>query len=155
MAVSRASVAKHPIHPMLVVFPLGLWITALAFDIVEAATGNPMWRTLAFWNIVAGIIGALVAAIPGLVDYFTLDGRVGRLATWHMVVNLGAVALFVVNAFVRVRVDAASAWPLTLSAVGIIVLIVGGWLGGELVYVERMGVEEPSAAREPRSRRVA
>ena len=59
MAEARASVAKHPIHPMLVVIPLGLWTAALAFDIVAAVTTNTMWRTIAFWNIVGGIIGAL------------------------------------------------------------------------------------------------
>src|SRR5688572_29227521 len=51
MAQTRARISKHPIHPMLVVFPIGLWVAALVFDIVHAFTGNPLWRTLAFWNI--------------------------------------------------------------------------------------------------------
>lgn len=58
MAEVRARMGAHPIHPMLVVVPLGLWIAALAFDIVEVFTGNAMWRTLAFWNVVGGIVGA-------------------------------------------------------------------------------------------------
>jgi uncharacterized membrane protein len=72
-----------------------------------------------------------------------------------MILNLGAVVLFAVNAFIRVRVGADSAWPLILSAVGIVGVVVAGWLGGEMVYVERMGVQESSAPREQRSRRVA
>jgi uncharacterized membrane protein len=134
--------AKHPIHPMLVVVPLGLWLAALAFDIVGSFSANPMWRTLAFWNIVGGIIGALAAAGPGFLDYLTLGGRAARLGRWHMILNLGAVAVYAVNAFVHTRVSADSLWPLALSIVGVIVVFVSGWLGGEMVYVERVGVSE-------------
>ena len=155
MAQSRARIGTHPMHPMLVVFPIGLWVAALAFDIVEMITGNPLWRTLAFWNIVGGIVGALVAAVPGFLDYPGTKGREGRIATWHMVLNLAAVALFAVNAFLRLRVNADSPWPLLLSIVGVVGVFVSGWLGGELVYVERFGVVESKAARGERPRRVA
>ena len=155
MARVRARMATHPIHPMLVVLPLGLWVAALAFDIVQAFTGNAMWRTLAFWNIVAGIIGALLAAGPGFVDYLTLTDRAGRLGTWHMILNLAAVAVFAVNAFVRTRVGVESWWPLALSLIGVVGVLVSGWLGGEMVYAERVGVEEPSERHEDRPRRVA
>ena len=155
MAEVRARLATHPIHPMLVVVPLGLWVAALAFDVVHAFTGDAMWRTLAFWNIVGGIVGALVAAVPGFVDYLTLTGRAGRIGTWHMVLNLGAVALFAINAFVRTRVGLESWWPLAMSVIGVVGVLVSGWLGGEMVYVERVGVDEPSGRREDRSRRVA
>jgi uncharacterized membrane protein len=155
MAASGARIAKHPIHPMLVVVPLGLWIAALVFDIVAAVTGNDLWRIVAFWNIAGGIVGALVAAVPGFVDYRSLQGRAGRIATWHMILNLGAVALFAINAYVRNRVGPESAWPLTLSVVGVVGVLVSGWLGGEMVYVEHIGVEEPGDKREDRRRRVA
>jgi uncharacterized membrane protein len=153
MATTPARIGKHPIHPMLVVLPLGLWIAALAFDIVHALGGGPVWRTLAFWNIAGGIIGALLAAVPGFVDYLDLAGRARRIATFHMVLNLGAVALFAVNWYVRTRVPPESSWPLALSVVGVIGIIVSGWLGAELVYAERVGVEEPP--RTERYRRVA
>src|SRR5207248_1906600 len=104
MALSGARLGKHPIHPMLVVIPLGLWVTALVFDVVYAVTGNPSMRTAAFWNIGAGVVGALLAAIPGFVDWYGMTGRAGRLATYHMLLNLGAVALFAVNWLVRTRV---------------------------------------------------
>jgi uncharacterized membrane protein len=153
MATTSARVGKHPIHPMLVVLPLGLWIAALAFDIVHAVTHVPIWRTLAFWNIAAGIIGALLAALPGFVDYLDLQGRARRIATFHMVLNLAAVAIFAVNWYVRTRVAADSWWPLVLSVIGVVGVMISGWLGGELVYAERVGVEEPP--RNERYRRVA
>jgi uncharacterized membrane protein len=156
MALTSARVAKHPIHPMLVVLPIGLWVTALVFDIIYAATGRPSMRTAAFWNVGAGVIGALLAAIPGFVDWLSLTGRAARLGTYHMLLNLGAVALFAVNWFVRTRVDADSPWPLVLSIVGVIGVAVSGWLGGELVYVHRVGVEEDVDVRAAaRQRRVA
>ena len=153
MATTPARIAKHPAHPMLVVLPLGLWIAALAFDIVYAVSGNPVWRTVAFWNIAAGIIGALLAAVPGFIDYLDLEGRARRIATYHMVLNLGAVALYAVNWYIRTRVTPESWWPLALSVIGVIGITISGWLGGELVYAERVGVEE--APRTERYRRVA
>src|SRR5262249_29360382 len=137
MAESRASIGRHPMHPMLVVFPIGLWGAALAFDVVEMITSHPLWGTLAFWNILGGIVGGLLAAVPGFLDYPGVKGREGRIATWHMALNLAAVVLFAVNAFIRLRVSAESPWPLLLSIVGVAGVFISGWLGGELVYVER------------------
>jgi uncharacterized membrane protein len=137
---------------MLVVLPLGLWVAALVFDLLHAATRQPVWSTLAFYDIAAGIIGALIAAVPGLIDWWTLDGRAGRLGTWHMVINLAAVGLFALN--LGLRTAWAGQWlgpesivPLVLSIVGVAMLGVSGWLGGEMVYVERVGVEEPADRR--------
>jgi uncharacterized membrane protein len=154
MADTPARIGKHPIHPMLVVLPLGLWVAALVFDIVYAVTGNPLWRTLAFWNIGAGIIGALLAALPGFVDYLALEGRARRIGTYHMILNLAAVALFAVNWFVRTRIETDSWWPLALSLIGVVGIGISGWLGGELVYAERVGVQEPPR-KDERYRRVA
>jgi uncharacterized membrane protein len=156
MALTSARVGKHPIHPMLVVLPLGLWVTALVFDIIYAATGRPSMRTVAFWNVGAGVIGALLAAVPGFVDWLSLTGRAARIGTYHMLLNLGAVALFAVNWFLRTRVAGDSPWPLVLSIVGVLGIAVSGWLGGELVYVHRVGVEEDVDVRAAaRQRRVA
>jgi uncharacterized membrane protein len=156
MGLSSARVAKHPIHPMLVTLPIGLWITALVFDVIHALTGNSTMRTVAFWNVGVGVIGALLAAIPGFVDWFSLSGRAARLGTYHMLLNLGAVAIFAVNWFVRTRAGGDSLVPLILSIVGVICLASAGWLGGELVYVHRVAVEEEEDRRAAaRQRRVA
>ena len=155
MARVRTQISEHPVHPMLVVIPLGLWVAALVFDIVGMASGNAMWGTLAFWNIVVGIVGALIAAVPGFLDYLTLDGRARRIGTWHLVMNVSAVVLFTVNAVVRTQVAFGSIWPLALSIIGVLGLLVSGWLGAELVYVERVGVTEPRERADERSRRAA
>src|SRR5688500_20368537 len=118
MATTPARVGKHPIHPMLVVLPLGLWIAALAFDIVQALGGGPIWRTLAFWNIAAGIIGALLAAVPRFVDYLDLPGRAPRIATFHLALNLGAVALLAVHWHLPTRATPASSRPRARSRSG-------------------------------------
>ena len=79
MAEGRASIAKHPIHPMLVVFPIGLWVCGPGVRHRGDRHGNPLWRTLAFWNIIGGIVGALLAAVPGFLDYPA--GRAGSGAS--------------------------------------------------------------------------
>ena len=145
-----ASVARHPIHPMLVVFPIGLFVAAMVFDIVAATTGNPVWRVVAFWDIAAGIVGGLAAAVPGLVDYVSLNGRARRIATWHMLLNVVTIALFVVNWLLRTTwgaqwIPPGSNLPMLLSILGVLLLGVSGWLGGHLVYVEGVGVERAHA----------
>ena len=156
MALTSARIAKHPIHPMLVVLPLGLWVAALVFDVIYAITGQPIMRAAAFWNVGAGVVGALLAAIPGFVDWLSLTGRAARLGTYHMLLNLGAVAIFAVNWLVRTRVGGDSSLPLILSIVGVIGVGIAGWLGGELVYAHRVGVEEEEDRRTAaRQRRVA
>lgn len=110
---------------------------------------------------VAGIVGARAAAVPGLIDYSEVQGRARRIANWHMALNLGVTALFVVNVLLRTTLGSqfisTDSWiPLGLSVVGNAVVGVSGWLGGEMVYVERVGVEEPHEKRpEDTRRRVA
>jgi uncharacterized membrane protein len=89
---SPASIKKHPLHPMLVALPIGLWTFALVCDVVRAAGGSPNWGTVGSYCIAAGIVGALLAAVPGLIDYFSIDeAEMKRIANLHLAVNLGAV----------------------------------------------------------------
>ena len=155
-----ASVARHPIHPMLAVFPLGLLLTAVVFDVITLVTGGPTPRLVAFYLIAAGVLGALPAAVPGFIDYVSLQGRPGRLATWHMGLNVAAVAVFLVSFGLRTRwgeswVPPGSSLPPALSSVGAAALMVSGWLGGHLVYVHRVGVAEGPAGRDELRRRRA
>jgi uncharacterized membrane protein len=139
---SPASIKKHPIHPMLVAIPIGLWVFALVCDVVHAARGETVWQTVAIYCIAAGIVGALVAAVPGLIDYFSIDeAAMKKIANLHLAVNLGAVAIFAINLWVRFRVPAESYLPLGMSVVVVPAIGVGGWLGGEMVYIKGMGVE--------------
>ena len=133
-----AQIAGHPIHPMLVPIPIGLWIFSLVCDLIALRSGTPgSWATASFYAMIGGIIGALAAALPGLVDLLSLRRTpVISTAVKHMALNLGIVALYVVNAWMR-RGDPAAApagTPLALSLIGIGLLLVSGWLGGKMVY---------------------
>lgn len=139
---SPASVKKHPLHPMLVAVPIGLWVFALVCDIVAAAGGTSSWSMVARYCIAGGIIGAVIAAVPGLIDYFSIDEAVmRRIANFHLALNLGSVVVFALNLWLRFSLAPNSVVPLILSIVGVIGIGIGGWLGGEMVYVKGMAVE--------------
>ena len=148
MSIS-ARIAGHPVHPMLVSFPIALFVVALLCDIARiiSGTSTPYW-TLAYYSIGGGLVGALLAAVPGFIDYLSLEHiRVRRLALWHMTANSGVVILFVLNFYLRRPSGAAAAGGgkgllLALSSAGVALLGIAGWLGGELVYVYRAGVHE-------------
>ena len=138
---SRIKVAGHPLHPMLIVFPLGLLATAVAFDIVGLVTGDNTWFTISFWMIAAGIIGGLVAALPGLVDWWAIprNTRAKVIGLWHGAGNVVVVVLFAISWFLRrSNGDVPTKAALVLSFVAVVLALVTGWLGGELV--DRLGV---------------
>jgi uncharacterized membrane protein len=149
-----ATIAKHPIHPMLIVFPIGLWVFSLVCDLVFLfGPATPLWRDMAFYTMAGGWIGALAAAVPGLIDYFSMSpGAAKRTATTHMTLNLVVVTLYAINLWIRWAGNGDGGWTVGLSAVAVLLLAAAGWLGGELVYVH--GSEEKSqAARPQRGRR--
>src|SRR3954469_17063215 len=98
---SRAKLLGHPIHPMLIVFPLGLLATAVIFDVIALATRNGAWSGMAFYLIAAGIIGGLAAAVFGLIDWLAIPSgtRACAIGLWHGVGNVVVVALFAVSWF--------------------------------------------------------
>jgi uncharacterized membrane protein len=138
-----ASLAGHPIHPMLVTVPIGLWLFSLACDLVHVSgSANPAWPTVALYALGGGIVGALIAAIPGLVDLLSLPpGPARRTAIVHMTINLTVVVLYVINLWLRADAAEVRGAPLWLSVVGVALLGVSGWLGGKLVYVYGVAVE--------------
>jgi uncharacterized membrane protein len=140
--MNRVNVAGHPIHPMLVTIPIGLWVFSLVSDLVYASTGNADWQTTAYFTLGGGIIGALIAAVPGLVDLLALrEGQERRTGVLHMSLNLGIVAVQAVNFWLRSQPGASDTLPLVLSVIAVLVLAVSGWLGGHLVHV--LGVTQP------------
>jgi len=147
-----ATLAKHPLHPMLIVFPVGLWIFSLVCDIaVLAGATSPGWQTTALYTMVGGLVGALVAAVPGLIDLLSLHvARLRTIALTHMTLNLIVVALYAVNIWLRLQAGADMRVPVLLSVIAIIMLAVSGWLGGEMVHVHGVGVEDGAdASRTP------
>ncbi|HKH08307.1 MAG TPA: DUF2231 domain-containing protein [Agromyces sp.] len=129
----------HPFHPILVTIPIGAWVASLVFDIIAFAVDDPSPYVLGAQVLIAiGLIGALLAAIFGFLDYSVIPpGTVAkRTALIHMTLNLTLVALYAVNYFVRAGSDhdAVSVVGFVLSIVGLAVLGVSGWLGGKLAY---------------------
>lgn len=140
---STAKIAGHPIHPMLIPFPIAFLVGALVADIVYAQTGNGFWATAAFYLLGAGIVTALVAALAGFTDFFG-DRRIRELShVWqHMLANLLAVVIAAVNFILRLGDPAAAVKPtgILLSAAVVLILLFSGWRGGDLVYHHRVGV---------------
>lgn len=152
---SKAKVLGHPVHPMLIVFPLGLFIAALIFDILYLTTNNSTWATVAFWNIAGGIIGGLLAAIFGLWDWLAIPAgtRAKSIGLWHAVGNVVVMGLFAVSWLLRW--DDPAYLPTTLTFVLEVVAIglgaVTGWLGGELVDRLGVGVDPGAHLNSPNS----
>jgi uncharacterized membrane protein len=151
---SKAKAFGHPVHPMLVVFPLGLFATSLAFDLVRLAGGGEGFSVAAFYMIAAGIIGGLAAAVFGLVDYLAIprQTRAKAIGAAHGLLNLAIVALFVFSWGIRVRDPAAvHGAAILLSAMAVLLALVSGWLGGELVDRLGVGVDEGAHLNAPSS----
>lgn len=144
-----ASIYKHPIHPMLVVFPIGLWIFSLVCDLIRlAGAAADTWSIVALYTMVGGFIGALAAAVPGFIDLLFYKGGappVKKIALTHMAINLTAVVLYAINIWLRAggpgSTGTSMSVPVLLSIIGVALLCVSGWLGGQMVHVYGVGVE--------------
>ncbi|HJZ80689.1 MAG TPA: DUF2231 domain-containing protein [Pyrinomonadaceae bacterium] len=143
---SPANIAKHPIHPMLVAFPSALLVFSLVSDLIHLfGWGEAVWNDVAYYTMAGGIIGALVAAVPGLIDLLAqTEAKVKKIGVTHMIINLVAVAIFAINFWLRTKGTTGAAWPIALSVIGVALLCVSGWLGGEMVYVHGVAVAPPS-----------
>jgi uncharacterized membrane protein len=158
---SRAKLFGHPIHQMLVVFPLGLLATAVVFDVIALARSQGYWSELAFWMIAAGVITGLLAAPFGFVDWLAIPSgtRAKRIGAVHGLGNVLIVLLFATSWLMRRNAPAAPQQvALALSFVAGGSALITGWLGGELVDRLAVGVDEgahldaPSSLRTPRVR---
>jgi uncharacterized membrane protein len=131
----------HTIHPMLIVFPLGLLATAAIFDIIHMITGGAGWAATSYYLIGAGVIGGLLAAVFGLLDWLAIPARTRakRIGALHGIGNVIVVGMFAISFLLRMPSHAApSALATSLTIGGMGLALVTGWLGGELV--ERLGV---------------
>ena len=142
--LTPARIAKHPIHPMLVPVPSGCWIFSFACDLAFVlGSGASLWFTLSFWTMIGGVVGALVAAVPGMVDMLSLKGAPKKIALVHMGLNITVVLLYAVNIGMRINGSGVMGLPLAFSIGAIALLATSGWLGGHMVFVHKVGVDEP------------
>lgn len=151
---SRAKLFGHPAHTILIAFPVGLLMTALIFDIAYLATNNAQFAIVSYWMIVAGVLGGLISAVFGLVDWFAIPGgtRAKAVGLWHGVGNVAALLLFVISGWLRSPLPQAPNWAaITLGVIGVGILGITGWLGGELVHRLNIGNDEGAHPNAPSS----
>ena len=151
---ARAKLLGHPIHQMLIVFPLGLLAMGVIFDLIHFATEEAVFAAVAYWMMVAGIAGGLLAAPFGFIDWLGIPRatRAWRIGALHGGGNLVVVALFLASVWLRTNA------PLPLPTVayvcsfaGAALALVTGWLGGELVNRLGIGVAEEANVDAPSS----
>jgi uncharacterized membrane protein len=150
---SPASFNGHPIHPMIIPFPIALWVFSLVADIIYLWRGNPVWRDwIAFYALLAGIIGAAIAAVPGLIDWLSIkDKAVVKIANWHARLNVIALLVFAASFYLRTSsgaplVGESYTIPIALSVLGVVLISISGWLGGEMVFKHGVAVSSTSDA---------
>ena len=150
----KINLLGHPVHPILIVFPLGLLPTAVVCDLIYWYTHNPNWGHIAYWLIAAGVISGLVAAVFGLADWLGLESgtRAKRIGLWHAGVMDIVVILFAISWWLRRPApDAPTTIATGLAVGGALIALVGGWLGGELVYRMSVGVDFDAHVDSPSS----
>jgi uncharacterized membrane protein len=159
-----ARIFGHPIHPMIIPFPFALWTFSLIADLIYYFGNHDyLWVNVAFYTLFGGVIGAVLAAIPGIVDYFSIrDRKVSSIAAWHARFNIIALLVFGASLYLRTDnglriVNGSMTIPVLLSVLGVLLISVSGWLGGELVYKHHVGVvqEDEAATGDRYPRRVA
>lgn len=152
---TRASVLRHPIHPMLIVFPLGLWVFAVICYAVFLLSNVPSWRLVALYTMGGGVVGGIAAAVPGTIDFLVLGkSRVQSIALWHMIANVVALTIFIIAFMLAVFWQGHTVAPFILSLFGLLAVIAGAWLGWMLVYEHGFGVAriDPDAVVQPPQR---
>jgi uncharacterized membrane protein len=151
---SRAKLLGHPVHQMLIVFPLGLLAMAVIFDLIAIAVGDGYWSEIAYWMIAAGVVTGLVAAPFGFIDWLAIPNgtRAKRIGGVHGIGNVLVVVLFAASWLMRGDAPRSpEALALLLSFVAGGVALFTGWLGGELVDRLAVGVDEGAHVDAPSS----
>ncbi len=148
MPKSRASINGHPMHPALVSIPIGLLTGTILGDLAFAIFHNPTCLQIAFWTAIGGILSTIPAALTGLIDYSGIEnGRVKRVAITHLTLNSIAIVLFALGTFLLYAkdgnlTDVKFNIVLPLHLIAFAVMGMSGYLGGEMVFKDKMGVVE-------------
>ena len=143
---STAKIGDHPIHPMLIPFPIVCFVLTFVTDIIYTRTHDASWSSASAWLLIVGLVMAALAATAGLIDFLG-DDRIRRLgdALKHMLANVTAVVLELVNLVLRWRnPDFIDSTGVYLSGIVVLILIYSGWKGGDLVYRHGVGVHDTS-----------
>ncbi|NJL95424.1 MAG: DUF2231 domain-containing protein [Anaerolineae bacterium] len=151
---STAAINGHPIHPMVIVFPIAALVGALVTDVIYALVRDAFWADASLGLVLVGVFSGVVAAVFGAVDFFTRV-RIRRLQAAWIHAGANVIALTAAAISLVVRLEDASAgvlpWGLLLSLVTALMLMVSGWFGGELVYRHKVGVDTRAISRIPES----
>lgn len=149
---STAKIGGHPLHPMIVPFPIAFFATALLCDLIYWGSGNTAWSTASIWLIGAGIVMALVAALGGFTDFLG-DGRIRALSAvwWHFIGNLVLVVIEAVNWVIRYEGGAGAVlpWGVVLSFIAVGLMLFTGWKGWEMVYLHRVAIADSAGTSSP------
>jgi uncharacterized membrane protein len=145
---SKAKFLGHPLHPILIVFPLGLLVTSVIFDLLSYFSILGIDPDVGFWMAVSGIIGGVGAAIFGLIDWIAIPAqtRAKSIGLFHAFASLILLILFALSAVMRSGnvTHAPGLISIVLSICGLTISMLGGWLGGELVH--RLNVSNDTGA---------
>jgi uncharacterized membrane protein len=140
---TTAQIAGHPLHPMLIPFPIAFLVATFVCDVIFWRTGNAAWSTASLYLLGAALVMAGLAAVAGLLDFFG-DERIREMSSaWHhMIGNVVAVLLALFNWYWRYTGGPVIPWGLALSTLVVLILLYTGWQGWGMVYRGRVGVEE-------------
>lgn len=146
---SKIAVAGHPLHPILVTFPIAFLIGALGSDLAYLIEYDPFWTRMSLWLLGAGIFMGTLAGITGAVELLAVRGIRRRAVAWnHFVASVMLLAIAFANWTHRLADPEAALlpWGLYLSVLGVLVVSFAGWLGGALVFEHQLGVEQEEDA---------
>jgi uncharacterized membrane protein/nitrite reductase/ring-hydroxylating ferredoxin subunit len=142
---SRASISSHPLHPILVNFPIGLWVTSFIFDLIGVSTDRASLYAAGFYLAIAGCAGALLAAIAGAMDWYSVvppNSSAKKRGLTHGLLNVTILLLFIIQLEHRGSpATVPDRFALLITALAVVLLGYSGWLGGTLVYRNQIGVD--------------
>lgn len=140
---STVNILQHPVHPTIVVFPISFLIGTFAGDLIYLWTDNPFWPELSFWLASGGLAMGLLAALVGMIDFFTMNEVRRHVSAWsHFLAGTMALALAGANVQLRWDDPASAIWPvgLMLSTTMAGMVVATGWLGGTLTFKHGIGI---------------
>ncbi|WP_018615640.1 DUF2231 domain-containing protein [Segetibacter koreensis] len=141
---SKASIKSHPLHPILVTFPIAFYIGTLLFDALAVFFGDGGFSITGKYMHISGIVGAVLAAIPGVIDYLSVvppESSAKKRGATHGLINASVLFIFAIALYLKYWVDINPYIILLIELIGVTLTFVAGWMGGTLVYRNQIGVD--------------